>query len=211
MTTNQWPSSLGRTPRTERTDYAEGPGFSVETETALNGIRDELRKVNAQDIEVTVLDPEVVVEWTQEAERRTIGCDSWDNLRDNAQAVRKYISSKRAIERYQVSTPSDEWENTELPAVADESSPETQESSSGFLSWLLTGSDETEVEESDEDDEDGDLNLDTAHAILGTTPESSDVEIKQAYRKRVKQAHPDQGGSSEQLSLVKDARNTLVE
>ena len=41
--------------------------------------------------------------------------------------------------------------------------------------------------------------------ILGVDPDAEETEIVDAYRERVKETHPDQGGSAEAFQAVKDA------
>jgi len=45
--------------------------------------------------------------------------------------------------------------------------------------------------------------------VLGIPPDADDGEIVDAYRERVKEAHPDQGGSTEEFQAVKDAYERL--
>jgi len=45
--------------------------------------------------------------------------------------------------------------------------------------------------------------------VLGITPDADDGEIVDAYRERVKEAHPDQGGSAAEFQAVKTAYERL--
>jgi curved DNA-binding protein CbpA len=45
--------------------------------------------------------------------------------------------------------------------------------------------------------------------ILRITPDADDEEVERAYRDRIVETHPDQGGSREQLQLVRDAYDEL--
>jgi len=45
--------------------------------------------------------------------------------------------------------------------------------------------------------------------VLGITPDADDGEIVDAYRERVKEAHPDQGGSASEFQAVKTAYERL--
>ena len=45
----------------------------------------------------------------------------------------------------------------------------------------------------------------TPYEILGVDPDADEAEIVDAYRERVKEAHPDQGGSTEAFLAVKTA------
>jgi len=50
-----------------------------------------------------------------------------------------------------------------------------------------------------------------ATAVLGVDRDASAEEIQAAYRRRVKETHPDQGGSEEQLQRVRDAKEALLD
>lgn len=50
-----------------------------------------------------------------------------------------------------------------------------------------------------------------AAAVLGVDPDASPAEIKKAYRKRVKEAHPDHDGSNEELQRVRDAKEAMLD
>ncbi|MCQ1999289.1 J domain-containing protein [Arthrobacter zhaoxinii] len=49
----------------------------------------------------------------------------------------------------------------------------------------------------------------TLYEVLGLTPAASAVEIKTAYRKAARSAHPDQGGTSERFHRVMEAYRVL--
>src|SRR5674476_758332 len=49
----------------------------------------------------------------------------------------------------------------------------------------------------------------THYEILGVLPTASAPELKTAYRRLLRQAHPDMGGSAALLDLVNEAYNTL--
>ena len=49
----------------------------------------------------------------------------------------------------------------------------------------------------------------TCYEILGVSPSASAQEIRTAYRRLLRQAHPDMGGSSALLDLVNEAYDTL--
>lgn len=58
----------------------------------------------------------------------------------------------------------------------------------------------------------GDPSPREAYGILGIDPGSSQEEIRTAYRRRVKEVHPDQdGGSEESFKQVNDAYETLTD
>lgn len=45
--------------------------------------------------------------------------------------------------------------------------------------------------------------------VLGVDEDADESEVRQAYRERVKEAHPDQGGSMEEFQLVRRVYRTL--
>jgi len=49
------------------------------------------------------------------------------------------------------------------------------------------------------------------YEVLGVDPGAGEAEIRRAYRRRVKRAHPDQGGSSTEFRAVQDAYEELTE
>lgn len=49
-----------------------------------------------------------------------------------------------------------------------------------------------------------------AHVVLGVDPDASEAEIRDAYRERVKETHPDQGGSEDEYQRVQWAREELL-
>lgn len=53
------------------------------------------------------------------------------------------------------------------------------------------------------------LRVESPFDILGIDPEASDEEIVSAYRERVKEAHPDQGGSTDEFQRVRTAYEQL--
>jgi DnaJ-domain-containing protein 1 len=49
-----------------------------------------------------------------------------------------------------------------------------------------------------------------AHAVLGVDRGATPQEIKDAWRERVQDAHPDKGGSDEELQRVNEAKEVLL-
>ena len=49
------------------------------------------------------------------------------------------------------------------------------------------------------------MRVDSPFEILGVDPDADDDEVVRAYRERVKEAHPDQGGSTREFLLVQTA------
>ncbi|AQL41542.1 ferredoxin [Halorientalis sp. IM1011] len=47
--------------------------------------------------------------------------------------------------------------------------------------------------------------MDSPFEILGIEPDADDAAVREAYRRRVKEAHPDRGGSAREFQRVKEA------
>lgn len=56
----------------------------------------------------------------------------------------------------------------------------------------------------------GDVTEETALALLGLKKGASPEAIKQAYREKMRQVHPDRGGSVEEASRLNQARDYLL-
>ena len=50
----------------------------------------------------------------------------------------------------------------------------------------------------------------SAWELLGLKPGAPEAEIDAAYRRKAKQAHPDAGGSHDQMATLNAARNELL-
>ena len=55
------------------------------------------------------------------------------------------------------------------------------------------------------------MSLDEARKILDIAPKASKADIEKAYRKAMKKAHPDNGGSDWMAAKVNQAKDTLVD
>ena len=66
-----------------------------------------------------------------------------------------------------------------------------------------------EVEFGDEEaDEDGTDSVDGAFAVLGVPRTATEDQIRSAYRAKVKDVHPDHGGSQDEFRRVREAYTT---
>ncbi len=50
-----------------------------------------------------------------------------------------------------------------------------------------------------------------AHAVLGVDRDADAETVRDAWRERVKEAHPDNGGTQEQLRRVHDAKEAMLD
>jgi hypothetical protein len=121
-----WPRGFDRTHPDRREPYPHG--FRVDVQQAFENILTQLERLGAEAVTVETAadhqtrnpnvpyagadpdDPTVVVRYEQDGRTMVVPCDRWDNLRDNAEAVAKYIDAKRALDRYGIETRTTEWE-----------------------------------------------------------------------------------------------------
>jgi len=61
------------------------------------------------------------------------------------------------------------------------------------------------------DEEDAVVGAVPAHETLGVEPDATDAEVKEAYRERVTDVHPDAGGSREAFARLKDAKEAMLD
>lgn len=54
------------------------------------------------------------------------------------------------------------------------------------------------------------MSLEEARSILGVAPEATRAEIQDAYRRLMRRAHPDQGGTTGLASKLNAARDRLI-
>ena len=192
MSDLDWPESFPRTPPEDRESY---PGnFRVQTRRAFQNILSELQTwEGVTDVQLESGadhlkqnpnlpyanatrpdDPGVVAYFTKDGEQMAAACDRWDNLRDNAQDLYKYLHETRMQEQRGTVTAESEYQKLRLPSaddvVATEPSP---------------------------------------YAVLDVDPDASSEEIRDAYRERVKVAHPDRGGSEREFQRVQTAYQAL--
>lgn len=50
-----------------------------------------------------------------------------------------------------------------------------------------------------------------AHRVLGVDRDASRSEVQEAYRERVKETHPDNGGTQEQFERVREAKEAMLD
>ena len=64
---------------------------------------------------------------------------------------------------------------------------------------------EVEFGTDEESTESADASVEGAYAVLGLPSNASDTEVRQAYREKVKEVHPDHGGSRDEFQQVQEA------
>ncbi|WP_153952299.1 J domain-containing protein [Halosegnis longus] len=131
-----WPDDFDRTPASDREPYPHR--FRVSRSQAFDNIVEELGKLGAVNVRVETAAPHtskaphrpyadrdpdhpgVVAYFERGGDGFAVPCDRWDRLRDNAQAIAKYLDAKRAIERYGVATVGTEMSTQALPSGDDD-------------------------------------------------------------------------------------------
>jgi len=76
---------------------------------------------------------------------------------------------------------------------------------------VRTGQDEFATARLPSGDEDAITTRPPPHEVLEVAPDASEAVVQAAFRERVKEAHPDQGGSGQEQQLVQWAREQMLE
>jgi len=192
-----WPSWAKRTPTDERRRTSK---YSVSLSSAIDDIETDLEaRMDVDDWRLSTAapmrqddgrpyanadpdDPGAVVRWSEGGEQYCICCDHWTRLRDNVRTIGLYITEKRKMADRPVQTGQDEFASARLPPAGDD--------------LVAVGPGETHLENPAD--------------ILEVAPDASEPVIRAAYSERVKEAHPDLGGSREEMESVRQAREQLL-
>ena len=127
-------------------------------------------------------DPGFVLRWSDDGEEFAVACDAYSRLRDNVRTVYKWVHETRMRGNRPVETGDSEFAAARLPpGDADED-------------VIVAGSATSKP----------------AHEVLGVDAYAADSEVVDAYHERVKEAHPDHGGSEEELYRVRDAKEEML-
>lgn len=133
MSDLDWPAEFERTPPEDREEYSGG--FQVTRSRAFGNVLDELSRWDGvTDVQLdsgaehqkqnpnkpyaraSFDDPGVVVRFTKAGEQMAAACDRWDNPRDNAQDLFKYLHETRMQEQRGTVTAESEYEKLRLPS-----------------------------------------------------------------------------------------------
>ena len=192
-----WPAQFERTPAAERERTSK---FGVTFHETLRRIETELMsRVGADDWRVSTAaphrkndgmpyananpsDPAVVVRWSKDGQQFAVACDHYTDWRDNARAIGLYIREKRKMSDRPVTTGQTEFATARLP--------------SGNEDAIVASGPSDESQE--------------PHEILDVAPDAPEEVVEAAYRQKTKTAHPDQGGSAEELQRVRRAKEALL-
>lgn len=196
----EWPQGFERTPADDRRDYPHG--FKTERIDAFHNIATELDRMDVDDWRVESGtdhrqdephipyknapnypdDPGVVARWSKHGEQYAAACDRWSNVRDNAQAIARYLDAKRAIQRYGVATVGDEFATQALPSGED---------AEGIVVM-------------------GDGSSEAAHEVLGVAPDASADVVKAVARRLMANEHPDAGGDEARYKDIQRAKKEML-
>lgn len=196
-----WPTWLDRTTVANRTRTAK---FGVTLAQAIDGVEQELDRVGVDDWRLSTAaphrksdgrpyadanpdDPAAVVRWSKGGEQYCVACDQYTRLRDNVRAIGLYIGEKRKMSNRPVETGQDEFATARLPPAGGAGDVIVADHSPG-------------------DDIDGE-----PHEVLQVAPDASEEIVRAAFVERVKEAHPDQGGSSEEMERVRRAKEAMLD
>jgi len=197
MSDLEWPAGFDRTPSQERQSYPGG--FEVSRRKAFNSILEECEKMDAVNVDVQTAaphtarnpnipykdrdpeDPAVVVYFDRDGQRFAVPCDRWDNLRDNARSIAKYLDAKRAIERYGVATVETEMSTQALPS----------------------GDDDVVVAE--------DGTTKPPHEVLGVAEDADEEVVRAVARRLAANVHPDQAdGDQREFKRIQEAKEAML-
>jgi hypothetical protein len=194
--TLDWPQGFERTPERDR---SPNRSYEVELHDAIDDLAAELDRLDVQDWRLSTAmdhqsrnpnypyanqpqpdDPSVVVRWRMDDEQYAVACDAYSRVRDNLRTVGLYIREKRKMEQRPVETGESEFANARLPP-ADEDDV------------VVAGGSRV-----------------PPHEILEVDPDADPEIVKAAYRAKVKDAHPDSGGSRDAFRRIQSAKNAML-
>jgi hypothetical protein len=189
-----WPATFDRTPPSKREPYPGG--FRVTRSTAFGNVLDELAMWNG----VTDVQLDSGAEHQQRNPNKPYANASFDDP-----GVVVYFNK----DGDDMAAACDRWDNPRdnaqdlyhyLHETRMQEQRGTVTADSEYSKLRLPSGDEEAVAPDP-----------PAAAVLGVDPDASPDEIKQAYHKRVKEAHPDHGGSNEELQRVRDAKEAMLD
>jgi len=196
-----WPDAYDRTPTEDRESY---PGDLEPTrKESFQSIVDELQRWGATEVRISTAsqhyvdrpniphqhdtpeDVGVAAYYLRADDRadswHAIACDRWATQRENARAIALYARRQRLAERCGVTTAQSTHAAAQLPSGNEEA-------------IVAAGPGGQEP-----------------HEVLDVAPDAPDAVVEAAYREKTKVAHPDQGGSADELRRVQEAKEAMLE
>ena len=189
-----WPTGFERTDASDRTAYSGG--FQVTRSTAFGNVLDELRTWDG----VTDVQLDSGAEHQQRNPNKPYANAAFD---DPGVVVRFQKDGE------DMAAACDRWDNPrdnaqDLYHYLHETRMQEQRGT-------VTGESEYRKLRLPSADEGAVAAAASAHAVLGVGPDASDADVQAAYRERVKETHPDHGGSEAEFRRVREAREAMLD
>lgn len=127
-------------------------------------------------------DPGFVLRWTKDGEEFAVACDAYAQLRDNLREVYLWVHETRLRAQRAVETGESEFAAARLPPADTET--------------VVAA---------------GPAGEEPAHEILEIPENAPDAVVEAAYREKLKEAHPDRGGSEAEFRRVREAREAMLD
>lgn len=188
-----WPYSFPRTDPSDRERYSGG--FRVTWSIAFQNVLDELRTWDG----VT----DVQLESGAEHQKRNPN-KPYANASFEDPGVVVYFTK----DGEQMAAACDRWDNPR--DNAQELYHYLHETRMQELRGTVTAESDYQKLQVPSGDEDAVVGEPPAYAVLGVDRDATDGEIRDAYRERLKDAHPDHGGTTQQFKRLKRAKEALL-
>lgn len=176
-----WPEEFDRTPEHRRESTSK---FSVGYQRTRKELRREFDRMGVDSWRLDDVqsrdEPGIVVRWEQDGVQYAVACDQYTSKKDNIREIYLWINETRMRSDRPVETGQDDFAAAKLPPGGE------------------TGTGETIVAD------------EPPHEILGVDPDATVNEIRTAYREKLKHAHPDSGGSGEELQRLREAKDRML-
>ena len=194
MTDVDWPNRFDRTPAAERKRTSK---FKAPFRQTLEELADEMDRLD-------------VTEWRFSADMPFLNDDPNTPYKD----AEKHVEDPAVVVRWS--------KDGEQFAVACDEYSDVRDNLRATYLYIIekrkmqarpikTGFDEFATARLPAGDEDAVVASKPPHEVLGVDPDASREEVVAAFRERVKETHPDQGGSQTAHRRVLDAREAMLE
>ncbi len=188
-----WPEGFERTAPADRRAY---PGnFQVDRPRAFDSVVEQLEKMDAYDIEVLTAAPH-----TKKQPHRPYQ----DREPDDPGVVAYY---KKDGQQFAVAC--DQWSNLRDNARAVALYIDAKRALERY--GVATRTSEFQAQALPSGDEEAVAAAPPPHEVLDVAPDAPDAVVEAAAREKMKETHPDQGGTGEALQRVRQARQQMLE
>jgi hypothetical protein len=188
-----WPAEFDRTDPSEREPYSGG--FRVTRSTAFGNILDELATWDG----VTDVQLDSGAEHQKRSPNKPYANASFEDPGVVVRFQKESQDMAAACDRWD--TPRDNAQD--LAKYLNETRMQEQRGT-------VTGQSEYEKLRLPSGD-DATTATPPAHTVLGVERDASEAEIRRAYRERLKEVHPDHGGTQKQFERLQEARDDMTE